>query len=122
MILPSRSTRPSALVLVSTNQMLPSGWAAIARGWLSWLGNQGTVTLRSMVMRPTPIPSGFAEPHHAVAACDRERTGAGRDPVYEFSDASVGRDAADLTGVGFGKPDIAVGTDQRAVRSRIRRR
>jgi len=35
LIAPSRSMRPSALVLVSTNQIEPSGCVTMARGWLS---------------------------------------------------------------------------------------
>ena len=49
--------RPSALVEVSTNQMLPSGWVTVARGWLSWLGIGNSVTLPSMVMRPMRLPA-----------------------------------------------------------------
>src|SRR4029077_15868251 len=49
---PKRSMRPSALVEVSTNQIEPSGWDTIARGWLSWLGIGNSVTLPSMVIRP----------------------------------------------------------------------
>ena len=49
--------RPSALVEVSTNQIEPSGCVTIARGWLSWLGIGNSVTLPSMVMRPTRVPA-----------------------------------------------------------------
>ena len=38
-----------------------------------------------------------------------------RDAVAEFRYLAVRRDAADLAGVGLGKPDIAVGPDQNAV-------
>src|ERR1700731_5304933 len=53
-IFPLRSIRPSALVEVSTNQIEPSGWDTIARGWLSWLGMGNLGHLSSMVIRPTP--------------------------------------------------------------------
>ncbi|MGA8322622.1 MAG: hypothetical protein WBE48_23390 [Xanthobacteraceae bacterium] len=33
-----------------------SGWVAMARGWLSWLGIGNSVTLPSVVMRPTRLP------------------------------------------------------------------
>ena len=54
---PSRAMRPSALAPVSTNQMLPSGCSAIARGWLSAAGMGNSVTAPSSVMRATRQPA-----------------------------------------------------------------
>ena len=114
--------RPSALVEVSTNQMLPSGCAMVARGWLSWLGIGNSVTLPSMVDAADAIAGGLAEPQRAVALGERQRLAAGRDAVLEFGDRAVRRDAADLAHVALGEPDVAVGPEQDAVGPGVRRR
>ncbi len=119
---PSRSMRPSELVEVCTNQIEPSGWVVIARGWLSWLGIGNSVTTPSMVMRPTRLPAASENHMRAVALRDRERPGARRNAFGEFGDLAVRRDAADPAYVGFGEPHIAVRADERAVRARIRGR
>ncbi|MCX7298272.1 MAG: hypothetical protein NTU64_15695 [Hyphomicrobiales bacterium] len=54
------------------------------------------------------VAGGFAEPQRAVALDDRQRLAAGRDASLELGDDSVWRDAADLAGIGFREPDIAI--------------
>ena len=94
----------------------------MARGWLSWLGIGNSVTLPSMVMRPTRLPA--ASLNHSAPSRTAIDSGlrAGRDAVREFGDLAVRRDAADLAHLGFGEPDIAVGAEHHAVGAGVRRR
>ena len=94
----------------------------MARGWLSWLGIGNSVTLPSTVMRPTRLPAASLNHKRAVAHHDRQRFCARRNAVGKFADPAVRRDAADAADFGLGKPDIAVGTEDHAVRPGIRRR
>ena len=119
---PSRSMRPSALVEVSTNQMPPSGCAAMARGWLSRLGIGISRDLAVEVMRPMRLPA--ASENHSAPSRTTIDSGfdARRDAVAKFGDAAVRRDPADPAGLALGEPDIAVRTEDHAVGPGLRRR
>src|SRR4029079_2015754 len=67
-----------------------------------------------------PVTRGVAEPYVAVAHDNRQWLAARRDATPELCDVAVRCDAANLPGIGFGKPDISVGAERDAVRPGIR--
>src|SRR5262249_15897600 len=64
----------------------------------------------------------FAEPEFAGAHHQRKRAAVRREALRKFRHRAAGRDTADVTDVGFGKPHVSVRTRDDAVRPGADRR